>query len=115
MVRRPLRPKMETICTTRLAEPLSPCPHSKWPFIIYRAITVTEFKHRCLEIIRAVEKTGRSVSITRRGKVVARLEPSTNDKATESVRPWQRLRGRATCLFEPGESVLKDEDFEALR
>lgn len=82
---------------------------------LHMAITVTEFKHRCLEIIRTVEKTGRSVAITRRGRVVARLEPSTNDKATEAVRPWQRLHSSATCLFEPGESVLKDEDFEALR
>ncbi len=82
---------------------------------LHMAITVTEFKRRCLEIIRTVEKTGRSIAITRRGRVVARPEPSTNDQATEAVRPWQRLHGSATCLFEPGESVLKDEDFEALR
>ncbi len=39
-------------------------------------ITVTEFKHHCLEIIRRVEKTGKPVAITRRGKVVVRLNPS---------------------------------------
>ena len=82
---------------------------------VHMAISVTEFKHRCLEIIRSVEKTGRSVAITRRGRVVARLQPSTAGKAAEAVRPWQRLHGSATCSFEPGESVLKDEDFEALR
>jgi len=79
------------------------------------AISVTEFKHRCLEIIHSVEKTGRSVAITRHGRIVARLQPSGLPKAAEAARPWQRLAGSATCLFEPGESVLKDEDFEALR
>jgi len=39
-------------------------------------ISVTEFKHRCLEIIRRVEESGKPVAITRRGKVVARLNPS---------------------------------------
>jgi prevent-host-death family protein len=78
------------------------------------AISVSEFKHRCLEIIREVEETGRGVAITRRGKVVARLQPPSA-AATASVKPWERLRGSATCLFEPEESVLADRDFEALR
>jgi prevent-host-death family protein len=77
------------------------------------AISVTEFKHRCLEIIRNVEKTGRSVAITRRGKVIARLQPSKPE--TTTLAPWHRLAGSATCLFEGDESVLTDEDFEALR
>ena len=78
-------------------------------------IAVTEFKQRCLEIIRAVEKTGKAVSITRRGKIVARLQPSAAAKTAASPKPWERLRGSAKCLFEAGESVLKDEDFKALR
>jgi antitoxin (DNA-binding transcriptional repressor) of toxin-antitoxin stability system len=63
-----------------------------------------------------VEKTGRSVAITRRGKVVARLQPSSSVAENPDEKPWERLRrlgGR--LLAEPGESVLKDEDFEALR
>lgn len=78
-------------------------------------ITVTEFKHRCLEIVRRVERTGQSVAITRRGKVVARLAPSSALPAGP-VKPWETLRelgGR--LLAEPGESVLRDKDFEALR
>jgi hypothetical protein len=31
------------------------------------------------------------------------------------MKPWERLRGSAACFFEAGESVLKDEDFEAFR
>ena len=78
-------------------------------------ISVTEFKHRCLEIIRNVEETGRAVAITRRGKVVARLQPSSTSKAAAALKPWERLRRSAACLFEPEESSLKDEYFGALR
>jgi prevent-host-death family protein len=78
-------------------------------------ISVTEFKQRCLEIIRGVERTGQAVTITRRGRVVARLQPSAATKSTASLKPWERLRGSAACRFEPGDSVLKAEDFKALR
>ena len=79
-------------------------------------ISVTEFKHRCLKIIRSVEQTGKSVAITRRGKVVVRLNPSGPAAGPDSLKPWEQLRllgGR--LLAKPGESVLRNEDFEALR
>ena len=79
-------------------------------------ITVTEFKHHCLKIIRRVEETGRSVAITRRGKVVARLNPSGSAAGPGSLTPWEQLRALGgRLLAKPGESVLRDEDFEALR
>jgi prevent-host-death family protein len=79
-------------------------------------ISVTEFKQRCLEIIRNVEKTGQVVAITRRGKVVARVAPSSTASATSSLKPWEQLRALGGRLMaEPGESVLRDEDFEAMR
>lgn len=78
-------------------------------------ISVTEFKHHCLEIIRRVEKTGKPVAITRRGKVVARLNPS-GSVGHDSLKPWAQLRTLGGHLLaEPGESALRDEDFEALR
>lgn len=52
-------------------------------------ISVTEFKHRCLEVIREVERTGRSVAITRRGSVVARLQPSSTAAAVAGLKPWE--------------------------
>jgi prevent-host-death family protein len=79
-------------------------------------ISVTEFKQRCLEIIRHVEKSGKPVAITRRGKVVARLQPPLRAGDDLNLKPWEQLRklgGR--LLAEPGESVLRGEDFEALR
>jgi len=79
-------------------------------------ISVTEFKQRCLEIIRRVEKTGQVVAITRRGKVVARVAPCSAASASETRKPWEQLRSLGgRLLAEPGESVLHDEDFEALR
>ncbi|NBS57612.1 MAG: type II toxin-antitoxin system Phd/YefM family antitoxin [Betaproteobacteria bacterium] len=54
-------------------------------------ISITEFKHRCLEIVRRVEESGEAVSITRHGRVVAQLEPSP--EASSGVNePWRRLR-----------------------
>jgi prevent-host-death family protein len=78
-------------------------------------ISVTEFKQRCLEIVRQVERTGKAVTITRRGKVVARLAPSGLRTEDSQLKPWERLRGTAECDFEPGESELREEDFEAMR
>lgn len=79
-------------------------------------ISVTEFKNQCLKIIRSVERTGKPVAITRRGKVVARLNPSGPAAGPSRLEPWEQLRrlgGR--LLATAGESVLRDEDFEALR
>ena len=85
---------------------------------IYNAnmdISVTEFKHHCLEIIRQVEETGKPVAITRRGKVVVRLNPSGSAEHG-GMKPWAQLRALGgRLLAKPGESVLRDEDFEALR
>ena len=77
---------------------------------------MTEFKQRCLEIIRQVEESGKAVAITRRGKVVARLQPPARALAGRHLKPWEQLRAMGgRLLAEPGESVLEDKDFEALR
>lgn len=79
-------------------------------------ISVTEFKQRCLEIIRRVEKTGQAVAITRRGKVVARVAPSSALPAGGATKPWEQMRALGgRLLAEPGESALRAEEFEALR
>jgi antitoxin (DNA-binding transcriptional repressor) of toxin-antitoxin stability system len=72
-------------------------------------ISVTQFKHHCLEIIRRLEQTGAPVAITRRGKVVAQLQAPPVSKSGRAQKPWERLRA------DPGESVIRDKDFEALR
>ncbi|MGH8453547.1 MAG: type II toxin-antitoxin system Phd/YefM family antitoxin [Nevskiales bacterium] len=77
-------------------------------------ISVTNFKAHCLDLIRKVEKGGEPVVIRRRGKVVARLTPPQNHE--KDLKPWEKLRSLGgEFLAEPGESVLRDEDFEAMR
>ena len=53
-------------------------------------ISVTDFKANCLDLIRKVEKSGEPVTIRRRGKVVARLEPARGPQV--QLRPWDQLR-----------------------
>jgi antitoxin (DNA-binding transcriptional repressor) of toxin-antitoxin stability system len=77
-------------------------------------ISVTNFKARCLDLIRKVEASGKSITIRRRGQVVARLEPAGGGGG--QGKPWEELRalgGRSH--LKSNESVLTDEDFEALR
>lgn len=77
-------------------------------------ISVTDFKTHCLDLIRQVEKGGRAVTIRRRGRIVARLEPA--EPSASGAKPLDVLRalgGKVLC--KPGDSVIKDSDFEALR
>lgn len=77
-------------------------------------ISVTDFKARCLDLIRKVEESGKAITIRRRGHVVARLEPARDP--AEGGKPWEQLRalgGRAHVKAR--ESVWADKDFEALR
>lgn len=79
-------------------------------------ISVTEFKQHCLEIIRRVERSGAPVAITRRGRVVAQLRRPAIVQGAPGAKPWEQLRAAGgRLLATPGESVLRDEDFEALR
>ena len=77
-------------------------------------ISVTDFKAHCLDLIRKVEDSGKAITIRRRGKVVARLEPASS--AFGEGKPWEELRALGGhAQLKPGESVVADEDFEALR
>ncbi|HEX4024269.1 MAG TPA: type II toxin-antitoxin system prevent-host-death family antitoxin [Steroidobacteraceae bacterium] len=77
-------------------------------------ISVTDFRARCLDLIRKVEESGHAVTITRRGKIVARLEPAQSPGG--DLKPWEQLRALGGIVHaQPGESVLDQEDFEAMR
>ena len=76
-------------------------------------IPVTIFKSRCLELLRRLEAGGEPIEITRHGRTVARLVPSSPKE--RDVRPWARLRGQGRLLARAEESVLTDGDFDALR
>jgi antitoxin (DNA-binding transcriptional repressor) of toxin-antitoxin stability system len=77
-------------------------------------ISVTEFKARCLDLIRQVEDSGNAITIRRRGKIVARLEPASSGSGLG--KPWEQLRALGgSTQVKANESVWADEDFEALR
>ncbi len=78
-----------------------------------KAISVSEFKTHCLEVIRQVERDGAAVDLVRRGRIVARLVPST--PASQDTPAWLRLRGCGRLDAMPEESVLDVADFDALR
>jgi antitoxin (DNA-binding transcriptional repressor) of toxin-antitoxin stability system len=79
-------------------------------------ISVTDFKQRCLEIIRQVERTGAPVAITRRGRTVAQLRRPGPPRSSADEPPWVRLRAAGGRLLAgPSESIVADDDFEALR
>lgn len=77
-------------------------------------ISVTDFKQRCLEIVRRVEETGKPVAITRRGRVVAQLEPALAAGAAARGKPWERLRGRARWLAAAEETFVTESDLKGL-
>lgn len=78
------------------------------------AISVTDLKHRLLQIIRQVESSAEPIDVTRRGKLVARIIPPPL-VAAQGARPWERQRGSGRLLAAAEESVLADSDFDALR
>lgn len=77
------------------------------------AISVTEFKAHCLDLIRQVEEGGGSLELTRQGRVVARVVPPAAPAAQESP-PWLRLRGHGILRAHAEESVLDAATFDAL-
>lgn len=76
------------------------------------AVSVSEFKARCLDLIRQVEKAGTPLNLVRHGKVVARLVPTVT--AGKGTPTWLRLRGLGKLEADPDESVLVDTDFDAV-
>lgn len=77
------------------------------------AVSVSEFKAHCLDFINKVEEGGSSLNLTRHGKVVARLIPSSAP-ALHDTPPWLRLRGCGALLAEAEESVLDATAFDAV-
>jgi prevent-host-death family protein len=58
-------------------------------------VAASEFKARCLKLIDQVYDTGQPITITKRGKVVAVLQPAGHEGAEvrRAVRPGGGSRG----------------------
>lgn len=74
-------------------------------------VAAAEFKAKCLALIDRVHQRGEPVTITKRGRIVARLVPAGDD----SERPWERVRGKARWTGDPFAPVLDESEIDALR
>ncbi len=78
-----------------------------------RRVSAAEFKAKCLRIIKEMQDTGESVTVTRRGHPVAvvSLPPSTGP--TQSF--IGSMRGTVLKYDDPLEPAVPAEDWSALR
>ena len=74
-------------------------------------ISASEFKAKCLGCIDRADRHGQEVTITKRGRVVARLVPARD----EDERPWLRVRRKARWTGDPLAPVIDEPDVDALR
>lgn len=74
-------------------------------------VTATEFKAKCLALIDRVHTKGESITITKRGRVVAKLVPEHD----LGDRPWLALRGQVTWHGDPLAPAIAESDIEALK
>ncbi len=74
-------------------------------------VSATEFKAKCLSLIDRVHRRGGSITITKRGRVVARL---TADRDVGD-RPWLALRGKVTWYGDPLAPAVEPEDVDAYK
>lgn len=74
-------------------------------------MTASEFKAKCLAIIDRVHQSGEPVVITKRGRVVAKLEPH----GQIDEKPWLKLRHMARWSGDPLAPVIEESDIEALK
>lgn len=77
-----------------------------------RTINASEFKAKCLAILDEVAVTGEEVTITKRGRAVARLTPPL---ARGEGHPQERLRGTVTLRGDVVGTAIPEEDWEVLK
>ena len=73
-------------------------------------LAASEFKAKCLAVLDRVRDRGESVTITKRGRIVARLVPA--DDADR--KPWRKLAGTARWTGDPLAPVVDESEVEAL-
>ncbi|MEQ1761179.1 MAG: type II toxin-antitoxin system prevent-host-death family antitoxin [Vicinamibacterales bacterium] len=74
-------------------------------------IAAAEFKARCLSVLDRVHERGESVTITKRGRVVAKLVPAGDI----DEQPWRRLAGAARWHGDPLAPAVAESEVKALR
>ena len=75
-------------------------------------ISATEFKARCLNILDRVNSQHETVTITKHGRVVARVVPASDVED----RPWLRLRSKpAEWRADPLSPAVAERDIDVLK
>ena len=74
-------------------------------------LPAADFKARCLALLDHVNQRGETITITKRGRVVAKLVPAGD----EDDRPWLQVRGRAKWVGDPFRPAVEDDEIDALR
>jgi prevent-host-death family protein len=74
-------------------------------------VAAAEFKAKCLALLDLVRERGEPITITKRGRVVARLVPAedVDDK------PWLRVRRTVRWRGDALRPVVGEKEIEALR
>jgi prevent-host-death family protein len=74
-------------------------------------LPAAEFKARCLALLDRVRERGEPITITKRGRVVARLVPV----GVEDERPWMALRGKGRWTGDRFAPVVEERQIEAVK
>jgi prevent-host-death family protein len=74
-------------------------------------LAAAEFKARCLALLDRVHQSGESITITKRGRVVARLIPAGD----VDDRPWLGLAHAARWRGDPLAPAIDELEVESLR
>jgi len=77
-------------------------------------MAISKFRTHCLEVIARVERTRKPVRITKRGKPVAELTPTVQEKRKERL-PFGSMRGTGQILGDIVAPASDPEDWDALR
>lgn len=75
-----------------------------------KTMAAAEFKAKCLAVIDRVHSEGEPVTITKRGRTVARLVPAGHD----DQRPWLRVRGTLRKYDDPFAPAVEERDIDAI-
>ena len=76
-----------------------------------QTVPAAEFKAKCLALIDRVRDRGEPITITKHGRVVARLVPAGD----EDDRPWLALRGQGRWIGDPFAPVVEEGGIEVLK
>jgi prevent-host-death family protein len=75
-----------------------------------KTMAAAEFKAKCLALIDRVHNDGEPITITKRGRTVARLVPAGHD----DERPWLRVRGTLRKYDDPFAPAVEERDIDAI-